>query len=137
MLVCVRTCVYVCMCVCACVHVCVCVCVCVCACVRVCECVRVCVYDCTRVCPCGYECIVVCVTLIDQPIFDYLFFVSTLPVCNAHSLLDLPDSCMARLVGARCYSPVEQRRLSYHTDPCNLPPSDAARIDKVKQNKER
>ena len=44
---------------------------------------------------------------------------------------------MLRLVGIRCMSPMEQSPLPYHTDPSSLPPSDAARLDKVKLNKER
>lgn len=55
----------------------------------------------------------------------------------ACSFADLPDSCMLRLVGMRCCSPVEQASLPYQTDPSSLPPSDAARLDKVKMNKER
>ena len=50
---------------------------------------------------------------------------------------DLPDACMLRLVGMRCSSPVEQTSIPYHTDPSTLPPRDAARLDKVKLNKER
>ena len=52
-------------------------------------------------------------------------------------LTDLPNACMLRLVGMRCVSPVEQSPLPYHTELGSLPPSDAARLEKVQQNKER
>ena len=59
--VCVRVCVYSCVCVfvCACIRVCVCVCVCVfvCVCIRVCVCARVCVFVC--VCVCVFMCVYV------------------------------------------------------------------------------
>jgi len=58
----------------------------------------------------------------------------SLHVC---SLVDLPESCLMKLVSMRCHSPVEQSPQPYHTEPSNLPPSDAARLDKVKLNKER
>lgn len=50
---------------------------------------------------------------------------------------DLPDVCVLRLVGMRCASPVELSPLPYHTELASLPPSDAARLEKVQQNKER
>ena len=91
-------------------------------------------------CACGCGC-VMCVTLIDLDSYDFINCYEHIACMHAQFyclfIVDLPDSCLTRLVGARCYSPVEQISLPYHTDPFSLPPSDAARLDKVKLNKER